>query len=170
MKDEIIVDRPSNDYGIPGISWVNYLSSPAMRVQVMHEGQTISRMFIDPTINPNSVDHVRKMLQRAARFARLICNELGIDARYPSISYDVAVHYLSRWKACSEYMLERDRIAREKEATEPEEITPPWYYAPSPMIERAREDVQRVAKRYEAAPSLYEYRNAYGEPARMFQL
>ena len=64
MNDEIIVERSSNNYGIPGIRWVNYLTSPTMKVRVQHPDGERSRTVTDATVNTDDVAHVKRMLER----------------------------------------------------------------------------------------------------------
>lgn len=170
MNDEIIVERPSNNYGIPGIRWVNYLTSPTMKVRVQHPDGERSRTVTDATVNTDDVAHVKRMLQRIVREARVLAKSLGSKATYPEVTDAHAAQYVGKWKGTRDYQQRLDRALRQAESYDDIPKPPKRDYVSSPVIDLARDDVQRVAKRYEAAPSLYEYRNAYGEPARMFQL
>ena len=170
MNDEIIIERPSNNYGIPGIRWVNYLSSPAMKVRVHHPDGERSRTVTDATVNTDDVAHVKRMLSNIVREARKLAAEMGSKATYPNVTDAHAAQYVGKWKGTRDYQQRLDRALRAAESYDDIPKPPKRDYVPSPVIDLACEDVQRVAKRYEAAHSLYEYRNAYGEPARMFQL
>lgn len=168
MNDELTVDANERTDGIPCIYWVNYLSSPAMRVRIRNKTMERSRTITVPTMDTNDPKQVRELLQLMVREGRKIIRVVGSNYVIPDVTDEHVDTYVGRWKGTRAYSDRIERAMRQQEIEYVPIITKPaTEYVPSPLIDVAREAVQRCINRYQPRPALFEYQNVYGEQARV---
>ena len=166
MNDELDIDANERSDGIPCIHWVNYLSSPTMRVRIRNKRMERSRSITVPTMNTDDPKQVRELLEMMIREGKKIVRVVASDYVFPDVTDDHVASYIGRWKGTRILSQRIERAMRQQEADYVPIVTKaPTDYVPSPLIDVAREAVQRCVQRYQARPALFDYVNIYGEVA-----
>ena len=166
MNDELDIDANERKDGIPCIHWGNYLSSPTMRIRIRNKRMERSRSVTVPTMTTEDPKQVRELLELMVREGTKLIRVIGADHVLPDVTDEHVDSYIGRWKGTRIYSERIERAMRQQES----EYVPivrkvQTEYVPSPLIEVARQAVQRCVQRYQPRPALFDYVNIYGEKA-----
>lgn len=165
-EDEFYIEDEKRVNAIPCIHWVNYLSSPTMKVRLRQNKIERSRSITQPAMNTEDPKQVRELLELMVKEGRKLVRVIGSDYVLHDVTDENVAAYVGRWKGTRNHADRIERAMRQQEY----EYVPivrkvQTEYVPSPLIDVARQAVQRCVQRYQPRPALFEYVNIYGEKA-----